>query len=354
MKKANLILLMASMICACAGQNNTYYLHGSFSNSRSSKVYLISAGKVIDTATVDKDRQFSFNGTATTPPILAEVADAPSTRAANNTCKVILEPGLLTVYPLEGTSDYYVTGSKSNDLITGMANKSMELDNYFIQHKDEDDVYEKVDEQWNSYLEQNTRKYTDNMFGLVCLDELKYELDPNDTRKMLDAFDPDIRNTDTWKQLDQYNRKMLPTAPGNKYIEFSQTDLNGNLISTKDVLATPGVKYVLIDFWASWCGPCMREVPYLKETYSKYFDKGFQILGVSLDRSRNPWLMAIENNQMNWIHVSELNYWDNSVAKKYAVSSIPSNFLVDASTGMIIATNLRGKKLEKKIAELLK
>ena len=147
---------------------------------------------------------------------------------------------------------------------------------------------------------------------------------------------------------------MLPTAPGNKYIEFSQTDLNGNLISSKDVLATPGVKYVLIDFWASWCGPCMREVPYLKETYSKYFDKGFQILGVSLDRSRNPWLMAIENNQMNWIHVSELNYWDNSVAKKYAVSSIPSNFLVDASTGMIIATNLRGKKLEKKIAELLK
>ena len=98
----------------------------------------------------------------------------------------------------------------------------------------------------------------------------------------------------------------------------------------------------------------MREVPYLKETYSKYFDKGFQILGVSLDRSKDAWLNAIKVNDMNWIHVSDIKYWDNEVAKQYSVNSIPTNYLVEASTGKIIATNLRGQALESKIAELLK
>lgn len=98
----------------------------------------------------------------------------------------------------------------------------------------------------------------------------------------------------------------------------------------------------------------MREVPFLTETYGKYFDKGFQILGVSLDRARDPWQKAIVENQMNWIHVSDLKYWDNEVAKQYGINSIPANFLVEAATGKIVATNLRGQNLEKKIAELLK
>lgn len=98
----------------------------------------------------------------------------------------------------------------------------------------------------------------------------------------------------------------------------------------------------------------MREVPFLKETYSKYFGKGFQILGVSLDRTRDAWQKAIVDNQMNWIHVSDLKYWDNEVAKQYSINSIPANFLIEAITGKIVATNLRGEDLEKKIAELLK
>lgn len=98
----------------------------------------------------------------------------------------------------------------------------------------------------------------------------------------------------------------------------------------------------------------MREVPYLKETYSKYFSKGFQILGVSLDRAKDPWMKAITDNQMNWVQVSDLKYWENAVAKQYDINSIPANFLVEAATGTIVATNLRGKELEKKIAELLK
>jgi alkyl hydroperoxide reductase subunit AhpC len=97
----------------------------------------------------------------------------------------------------------------------------------------------------------------------------------------------------------------------------------------------------------------MREVPFLKETYAKYMGKGFQILGVSLDHTRDAWENAIVVNQMNWIHVSDLKYWDNEVAKLYGVNSIPANFLIDCATGKIIASGLRGEKLQQKISQLL-
>ena len=353
MKKANVILLVATMLCACAGQNKTYYLHGSFKDTSSSMVYLICSGKVIDSVKVDDKNQFSFNGDAAVPQ-LAYVANAPSTREATQSCTVVLEPGVLTVFPLEDMDEYYVTGSKSNDLMTEMARKSLELTRYYESHEGQEGVLEEVEGKWNDYLEKNARKYTDNIFGLACLKELAYEQDPTVTRDMLDAFSKEIHQSELWKSLDERNVKMLATTAGHKYMEFSQADAYGNVIASKDVMSTPGVKYVLIDFWASWCGPCMREVPYLTETYSKYFNKGFQILGVSLDRAKDPWQKAIVENQMNWIHVSDLKYWDNAVAKQYGINSIPANFLVEAATGTIVATNLRGKDLEKKIAELLK
>ena len=109
----------------------------------------------------------------------------------------------------------------------------------------------------------------------------------------------------------------------------------------------------LVDFWASWCGPCMGEVPYLVEDYAKYHKKGFEIYGVSLDRAREPWLKAIETKGLVWVNVSELKFWDDEAAKQYAVRSIPSNFLI-SSDGTIVARNLRGEELGAKLAELLK
>jgi hypothetical protein len=98
----------------------------------------------------------------------------------------------------------------------------------------------------------------------------------------------------------------------------------------------------------------MREVPFLVETYKKYHKKGFEIFGVSFDRAREPWLKAIKEKELSWPHVSSVNYWDNQARHDYAVNSIPANFLVDCSTGEIIATALRGEQLEAKIGELLK
>ena len=350
MKKA-LYILLAAVLTACTG-NTTYYLHGNFNDSDAKTVYLICSNKIIDSTTV-KDGEFTFNGDAAIPQIVY-VADARTVRGAKNSCVVALEPGLLSVFPSTEFDGYYVTGSKSNDLITEFTKFENELSDYYDKNRDQEGVMEEVDSKYHQKLIEGLALYPDKIYSVYCLRELAYEEDPEIIRSLLDILTADVRQSEMWKSIDESNQKKLETAPGKLYIEFSQTDQFGNVISSKDVLATPDVKYVLIDFWASWCGPCMREVPFLKETYSKYFNKGFQILGVSLDRSKDAWLNAIKVNDMNWIHVSDVKYWDNEVAKMYNINSIPANFLVEASTGKIIATNLRGKDLEKKIAELLK
>jgi peroxiredoxin len=131
--------------------------------------------------------------------------------------------------------------------------------------------------------------------------------------------------------------------------EFVQNDENGNPVS----LSSFKGKYVLIDFWASWCGPCRRENPNVVAAYNEFKNKNFTILGVSLDQDKQKWLDAIKNDNLTWTHVSDLAYWQNAVAKKYNVSSIPQNYLLDPS-GKIIAKNLRGEELHQKLSELLK
>ena len=112
-------------------------------------------------------------------------------------------------------------------------------------------------------------------------------------------------------------------------------------------------KYVLIDFWASWCGPCRRENPNVVKTYAAYKDKGFEIFGVSLDQDRSAWLKAIENDQLVWKHVSDLKYWSSAGAQAYQVNSIPQTFLLDRE-GRIIAKGLRGAALDQYLAQLFK
>jgi peroxiredoxin len=111
-------------------------------------------------------------------------------------------------------------------------------------------------------------------------------------------------------------------------------------------------KYVLIDFWASWCGPCRKENPNVVRMYKQYHDKGFEILGVSLDNSKEKWMQAIQADGLTWKHVSDLAGWSSVAAKAYSVSSIPFTVLLDKN-GKIIGKNLRGPALEEKLKEVL-
>jgi len=165
----------------------------------------------------------------------------------------------------------------------------------------------------------------------------------------LTLLDSTLVNTTYYQQVSEKIIKLEAVAVGQMAPDFTMNDQNGNAVS----LSSFRGKYLLIDFWASWCGPCRRENPHVVKLYTEFKDKGFDILGVSLDQKKDAWLKAIEDDKLTWSHVSDLKGWGNEAAKLYVVSGIPHTVLLDKD-GKIIAKNLRGDELHNKVAELLK
>jgi len=148
-------------------------------------------------------------------------------------------------------------------------------------------------------------------------------------------------------EISEMLERTMRLMEGAKAPEFTQISPEGTPVKLADFKG----KYVLLDFWASWCGPCRKENPNVVKLYDKYKTKGFEILGISLDQNRERWLQAIQADKLTWKHTSDLKGWSNEVSKLYEISAIPKTFLIDPN-GIIIARDLRGAALEGKLAEI--
>ena len=180
-----------------------------------------------------------------------------------------------------------------------------------------------------------------------------YDTDPNKDvvllEKRFNALNGPALQSQFAKNISQVIANDKIGAIGTKAINFIQTDTSGTAVSLSQFKG----KYVLLDFWASWCRPCRMENPNVVAAYNTFKNKNFAVLSVSLDEQKDLWLRAIKADKLNWTHISDLKYWSNEVAMQYHIQSIPQNFLIDPN-GVIIAKNLRGEQLVEKLKELLK
>src|SRR5665213_716387 len=174
--------------------------------------------------------------------------------------------------------------------------------------------------------------------------------EPDENDPLYNSLSKQLKETETAKRLEKALDGLRSTAIGSIAPDFVQNDVNGVPVR----LSSFRGKYVLLDFWASWCGPCREENPNVVRAYNKYKDKNFTIISVSLDKpeGRDSWLAAIKYDGLRWTQLSDLQFWNNQAAALYKVTSIPSNFLIDP-IGKIVAKNLRGGDLDDKLNEVL-
>lgn len=141
----------------------------------------------------------------------------------------------------------------------------------------------------------------------------------------------------------------LESLIGKRFLDVQEADIDGNYHKLSDY-AGKG-KWVLVDFWASWCGPCRAEMPNVVDAYKKYHDKGFEIVGFSFDVNKEAWMNAINSMEMPWIHLSDLKGWDSEAGKVYDIQGIPDNILINPE-GIIVARDLRGPQLQERLSEI--
>lgn len=212
------------------------------------------------------------------------------------------------------------------------------------------DEYNKVEQNKNNYISLFIVKNYNSFVSPYILynNRLNYEL--KEIEDFVNNFNI-VQDNEFIVLLNEYIAKLKRVSVGQPYLDFTQETPEGTLLSLSELVGKS--KLLLVDFWASWCGPCRAENPNVVAVYKDYHEKGFDVLGVSLDMKKENWIKAIEADGLIWHNVSDLKYWNNAAAKDYAISSIPSNVLLDEN-GIIIAKNLRGEDLRKAVEGMLK
>lgn len=352
-----LALIVVVLLAACASKTEfTITGHASdFEDGR--RAYLVTfiddEPVILDSAIVE-NHSFTMKGKVEKPS-LAKIGVLESFESVEGIMiEMILEPGhiMLGDYDEANSSERTATGTPLNDKLTQFfCEKKTITDNTSLTRRESmESVFALV----RSYVLANA----DNQVGIYLLERFHFSMPKEMKLELIDAMSEtnptlyeDLQK-ETLEEMEAQKRaeEMAQcVAPGNPYRNVEGKDLAGSAITLKGIVENKKNRYVLLDFWATWCSPCMYEVPYLKAAYEKYHGRGFEIYALSIDHDRDAWTKVIKEEKLQWVNVLRES---TEATEQYGVRGVPSNFLIDCSTGKIVATHLRGDALTAKLAEL--
>ena len=338
MKRIVIITLLAALVCGCSS-GVRYNIKGDV-KGLSDTVYLVDDTTVVDSACVT-DGKFAMKGNIPCPAMVA-LRDDQGDRFS-----LFLETGTITIEgDLSGTEPVRVTGTEANERYAEFKEAYDALMVEIYTPGKTKERWDEIGEKYNVIVNNAFENSYDNIFGAYILSEYPawFGGEPSDIYALIAKY-PSLQETTLVKKARDVADKIKAPV-GTPYIDITVPDRSGKEIPLSDYVGEG--KYVLLDFWASWCGPCMNEIPYLKEAYAKYHDRGFEIFGVSWDQVKEQWLEAVDSNGMEWVQTCPFEGFDGPGLTDYHINGIPSNYLIGPD-GIVIARNLRGEKVLEKL-----
>ncbi|MES2112994.1 MAG: TlpA disulfide reductase family protein [Bacteroidota bacterium] len=372
MKKI-VLLALASLPAMVFAQGGQYSVQGSIGKLNApAKVYLryFPEKKTVTDSVVLTDGKFKFSGTTKgdAPMMAYLMLNKKGSGPGYDDYKVVyLEAGTITVNSVDTLGSATIAGTKTNEENTKYEAASKPINSAYealdakmkaaSDDEKKSDAFQKEINKTEKAIGQQSKQIEkkfiqenpDSYISFNLLQGVAYSSDYPEIMELYNSLGAKVKATESGKKFAELLPKLKNVALGATAPEFAEADTAGKVIN----LSSFRGKYVLIDFWASWCGPCRAENPNVVKAYNKYKNQKFTILGVSLDKpdAKDKWLGAIHKDGLAWTHVSDLKFWDSKAAGLYAVRGIPQNFLLDPD-GKIIAKNLRGDDLNNKLEEL--